>query len=83
MAFRAPAVSPLIQQSAEAVLFCIQGLTHFETNPLASVDRRLASANTPSGPLGSGSYRSWGERTSSSSASMSIFLNAYSDMARC
>lgn len=54
--------------------------THLLTNPLTSVLFRFASARTPSGPRGSGSTRSEGRRTSSSSASMLIFLKAYSDI---
>ena len=54
--------------------------TYFETNPLASADFCLDSALTPAGPLGSGSYRSEGSNTSSSSESISILRKAYSAM---
>lgn len=88
--FNAPAISPLVVQRppihTTTVWSRIQQLcstahwTYFETRPRASLDRCLASDKTPSGPLGSGSYKSEGERTSSSRASISILRNAYSDI---
>ena len=52
--------------------------THFETRPRASPAFCEAADPTSCGVLGSGSYKSEGSRTSSSNASISIFLKAYS-----
>jgi hypothetical protein len=88
--FNAPAISPLIVSTLVSYMSMLRsrvqylcsaaGHTYFETRPRASLDRCLASDKTPSGPLGSGSYKSEGERTSSSRASISILRNAYSDI---
>ena len=56
---------------------------HFDTRPRTSPLLFLASARTPSAPLGSGSYRSEGSSTSSSSKSMLIFRKAPSMFLKC